>query len=151
MGGDIMDTATVRLATCGDYEEMARIVGEYPEDHPPDDDSRRYAGCQESQRIWWVAESEGVILGLAMVTVDRSRLWVNALLVRSAYRNLGIGSMLMAWVEDTAERLQLGHVVVPCLVRSESEAVLKKWHYEPNEAHMICSDGRAATLWLKWM
>jgi hypothetical protein len=59
--------------------------------------------------------------------------------------------MLMAWIEDTAERLQLGHVVVPCLVRSESEAVLRKWHYAPNEAHMICADGRAATLWLKWM
>ena len=74
----VADDLVIREAsTPEDFAWATALIEGYPEDQPHEDDSRRYAGCPGSQRVHWVAELDGEILGCASVVYDRSRVWVS--------------------------------------------------------------------------
>jgi GNAT superfamily N-acetyltransferase len=148
----IADDLVIREAsTPEDFARATALIEGYPEDQPHEDDSRRYAGCPGSQRVHWVAELDGEILGCASVVYDRSRVWVSAMVVDPAFRGLGVGTMLMAWAEHLGKLNRLSHVTVPCFRYSDAAKICEHWGMERSPNPMISQDGRQADLWLRWL
>ena len=112
-----ISTIEIRKMTLMDYESVINLwkQGKIPY-RPQGRDSKKNIRWQLRQRtsLYFVAESDGNIIGAILGTHDGRKGWINRLVVTPMYRQIGIATRLVEEVEH--HLAAIGIDIVACLI-----------------------------------